>query len=554
MAIIKSKYNNSIAYLEIVKDDNKLDLIISDIKSDIGDVHIEVLQFIYNTDYYTLLEKKLINERKKLEITNNSKYRLLLNKNIKKIEKEIKKYKIDLLKTSSSLLKTQETEKIQKIKTLFFNGKISKALDEINLNELEETSKHLIESIKTEQNITQVYKKLVDNAFEYFTKGQLTILDLKIKSANDRFKKSIEFFNNGLLSIKKSKHLNEEAVYKFKYGTFLQERNQNNNALSFFKSSLNIYKKLAKSNPNKYLIHVLETLNSLANTQSFSNEFINAEKSYLESFKILNKIENLCPEKKYYSMHAMMQTSLADLHSKKNETEKAEKLYYKSLNIFRKLSKEEPLKYSQNLSRTLVFLGILKRNNGNLDTAEELYLEALEIQKQLIKVNRQVYLPKKVNTLNNLAILWHDTKKFDESENAFLKNVDYFLELSENNPTIYLPKLAQAYNNLALVYRSKQALKNAEEMFIKAIKIFKELILTNSETFSPFLAAAQINLARFYQIQIINKEKSINLIDEAMRILIPLRTIPYIQNYINEACKILNKWDVNFKEYLLKYI
>ena len=53
---------------------------INDIKSDQGYVHIEVVQFLYKTDYFPQLEGQLQEKREKLTATDNFKKRKEINK------------------------------------------------------------------------------------------------------------------------------------------------------------------------------------------------------------------------------------------------------------------------------------------------------------------------------------------------------------------------------------------------------------------------------------------------------------------------------------------
>lgn len=62
----------------------------------------------------------------------------------------------------------------------------------------------------------------------------------------------------------------------------------------------------------------------------------------------------------------------------------------------------------------------------------------------------------------------------------------------------------------------------------------------------------QINLGIFYAVSKVNRKLSINLTKEAIESLLPFREIPYIQDHLQTAFKILEYWGIDYREYLNK--
>ena len=83
------KYNISENFFQCITDKNQLTLIIQDINAD-RDIHVELTQFIYNTDFYVQLENKLSSKRKELAAKDNFKERVVLSEIIVEIEEELK--------------------------------------------------------------------------------------------------------------------------------------------------------------------------------------------------------------------------------------------------------------------------------------------------------------------------------------------------------------------------------------------------------------------------------------------------------------------------------
>jgi tetratricopeptide (TPR) repeat protein len=546
---LSAKYNISESFLEIITDEKRSELVINDIKSDIGNVHIEVLQFIRNTDYFPQLENQLEIKRQNLAKIDDLKKRFKLNKEIEEIEKEVKQYKIDILMTSSSLIGIEENERIDKVKTFFFKGQIAKALEVISDVNLEKSKARFIDLLETNQKLELVYEKLVENAFEFLTKGQLTVLDLNIKSSDDRFQKSKEYFEKGIISIEKSRKIQKEAKYKLNYSNFLRNHNDLTMVSTLIERGLEINRSLALVDEKIFLPNVALILHSLAIYQSDQNEIEKAEKYFSEALKIRRDLRKINP-KIHLPEIATLIDDYATFLIKKNNYDEAKNLYLEALKIRRELVKENPTTNLPFLAVSLNGLAILYRERKEIDVAEKYYLESLDIRNALCQNHPNIYLPAVVEIQNNLGILYCDKNDFERALEVFLEALNVLRKLTRDNPKIYFPKLGEILNNVAILYRNKNELPEAEKFFEEALKIFRNLSNENPKKFIPYLAGTLINLSRFYQNKIEKKELSLQLIDEVIILLFPFKHIPYIQNYINEACKTLNKWDIDYKKYL----
>ncbi len=121
---LSEKYNISENFFEIITNKELITFSINHIKAD-KDIHIELTQFIYNTDFYIRLEEKLSTQRKILASKNDFKERIVINEVILKIEKEVKHYKIDVLNTAVLLLEIHETANLILAKNHFFKGELA---------------------------------------------------------------------------------------------------------------------------------------------------------------------------------------------------------------------------------------------------------------------------------------------------------------------------------------------------------------------------------------------------------------------------------------------
>ncbi|MBW1616097.1 MAG: tetratricopeptide repeat protein, partial [Deltaproteobacteria bacterium] len=82
----------------------------------------------------------------------------------------------------------------------------------------------------------------------------------------------------------------------FEYAYFLQRHNQFNKAIPLYKEVLQIYRGLAKVNPQAYLPYVANTLNNLGNLQQENNKTKEAFESHKEALQIRRELSETNPQ------------------------------------------------------------------------------------------------------------------------------------------------------------------------------------------------------------------------------------------------------------------
>ena len=128
----------------------------------------------------------------------------------------------------------------------------------------------------------------------------------------------------------------------------------------------------------------------------------------------------------------------------------------------------------------------------------------------------------------------------------FGKTIEYFefsLKSNRNTENIF---------SYAHFLQKHNQNNRATPLYEEALAIYRKLAEVNPQTYLPDVGMTQINMSIFYQESKINKELSIQLVDEAVTNLLPFSQIPYIQNYLGVAFNVLKDWDVDVKEFLEK--
>lgn len=261
--------------------------------------------------------------------------------------------------------------------------------------------------------------------------------------------------------------------------------------------ALVIRRELARQNPGAHLPDVATTLNNLANLHQKTNRLKEAEQAYNKALEIHRELARQNPEA-YLSYVAASLNNLASLYQKAQSVEEAEKAYNEALKIYRELARLNPEAYLSYVAMTLNNLAVLHSHTNRLEEAEKAYNEALGIRRELARKNAEAYLPNVATSLNNLATLHADTNRLEEAEKAYNEALEIRCELARRNPEVYLPDVATSLNNLANLYKDTNRFEEAEKAYNEALVIQRELARLNSEAYLPDVARSLNNLAALY--------------------------------------------------------
>jgi len=202
---------------------------------------------------------------------------------------------------------------------------------------------------------------------------------------------------------------------------------------------------------------------------------------------------------------------------------------------------EQALRAEKNQETLFAYAYFLQEHN-QYKQAAPLYEEALHIYRALAKENPAAYLPYVATTLNNLAVLQKAKNEFAAALEKYEEALHIYRALAKENPAAYLPYVATTLNNLAVLQKAKNEFAAALEKYEEALHIYRALAKENPAAYLPDVAMTVINLSIFYLQSLPNKEKSIALALEAVKILLPVyKQIPYLENYLKTALKVLQE-------------
>jgi tetratricopeptide (TPR) repeat protein len=313
-----------------------------------------------------------------------------------------------------------------------------------------------------------------------------------------------------------------------------------------YKESIEIAKKIEKPE-RQQLYNLGQALNNLGSLQIKKKDFKNAEKFLQESLEItkdlLQEPLNENNDLQYVQNLVLVLRNLGTLNIEKNEVERGEDFYTEALKRSRELAESDPFVYLPELATTLNEIGNFYDLINDYAKAKESYLESLTITRQLAGIGPQSYLPGLGKVLFDLAIYHTNLKEYDEAEKMYDEASEIRRRLAKDNPLLYAPKLADTLNNLGILMENKKAFDMAEKFYLETLEIRTELANLNPNLlYVPRLAEIQITLSNFYQRSKLDRKLSLQLANDAMANLTPIRHIPSVANHLALAFDILKDW------------
>lgn len=205
----------------------------------------------------------------------------------------------------------------------------------------------------------------------------LRIQYLSVAKPKGWFIECKELYEQVVLHAKKCYADGELASLLFDQAYFFQENNQFADAISVFEEVLVIYRQLAETSPEVYLLNVAWTLNNLSILYSNVCKHSDAEMEFKESMEIYRQLAESSPET-YLPDVAMTLNSLGILHVVTGKHSEAETEFKVSMEIYRQLAETSPEAYLPYLAKTLFNIALYRMKQGNLSEAEQMAQESLE--------------------------------------------------------------------------------------------------------------------------------------------------------------------------------
>jgi tetratricopeptide (TPR) repeat protein/CHAT domain-containing protein len=313
----------------------------------------------------------------------------------------------------------------------------------------------------------------------------------------------------------------DEALRLFNHGRNAFKYGKYNEALNYFKESLEIYRKL---NIPKY---ISINLNNIGFVYYSLGQYEKALNYYEESLKICRKLK--MPQGIAASLN-----NIGLVYDFPGQYEKALNYFEESLKIYRKL------KIPQHIAISLNNIGRVYKSLGQYEKALNYYEESLKIKR------KNNLSPGSIATsLNNIGGVYYFLGQYE-------KALNYYEESLKIDRTLKIPQdIATSLNNIGLVYKSFGQYEKALNYYEESLKIERKNNLSPGS-----LATSLNNIGEVYS-SLGQYEKALNYYEESLKIYRKLKIpqgIAASLNNIGEVYRSLGQYEkaLNYYEESLK--
>ena len=511
-----------------------------------GDVHLG--DNYYQSIEFKDLEKTIFRLEKLIQLTEDQNEKAEYYQELKDEKGKLEEFKRGVISLAETFQKIEiDSDRLKSAMGFFNEGKFKEARTILDTEKIESDQQNLLQQkVELDKRSDQNNLDLKNNSDEYLVLAKLTAINF---SKENRYQKTMVYFESSLKS-----NRNDENVFSYAY--FLQQHQQINKAILLYQEALEIRKKLAAANPQKYLSDVGHTLNNLGILQKNKNEFRNAEQSYQDALKIQRQLAAGNPQK-YLSDVGDTLNNLGVLLLDKKEFVRAETSFQEALGIRKKIAEDNPQTYLSYVASTLNNLGNSQQVKNEFEKAALSYQDALDIYRKLTLRKQQNYLPDLASTLNNLGNSNRVKKEFEKAEASLIEALQIRRKLALINPKAFLPYVATSLNNLGILHSDKSEFEKAVQSYQEALAIRRKLAEDNLQTYLPFVASTLHNLGNAHRERK-EFEKAVQSYQEAKEIRIGLAfqtpkayEIPLADSYLS-LCS-LYRYDILNKKRSIEY-
>lgn len=452
---------------------------------------------------------------------------------LKQLEAQLEQFKKDVIKLAEQFdLIEINTERLKNAKEYFDKGEIkeAKAVLESELEQMrDEQAKLLEKKLEFEE---EILPKLKNNAEEFFMLALLALTDYENE---DRFEKTIEYFQRSIESLETKQNLIE-------YGSFLIFIGKANEAGKQFEAFI---KKFAGDMTDE------EKAGTFVNFGFYYfniNQYETA-KEYLEQALEILETEPAKAFKDYCYIYAAAQGNLAVISQQELKFDEADQRYNQSIASIGKVLDDN---YQPNASLyidTLNNHGYLLMNMQRFEDSENAFQTAyaeLERYEQKLGISLPFHL---INNQLNYGNLLFFTNEFDRSIEKFENALGVIETFSDINSELYIPNKAMIFNSIGCVFLKQKKFTEAKLYFENAVLQLFDLVRIEPQIHEVNYCIYVINLCEANGELQVEKEISVNSALNVLNSFIQLEDeLPYLKKHIERAKEVLKKWGLSEEE------
>jgi protein O-mannosyl-transferase len=285
----------------------------------------------------------------------------------------------------------------------------------------------------------------------------------------------------------------DSAMTRQDLENFDTEQKRMDEARRHFERALEIRRRLAQQDPDRYLPYLAGSLTNLGTVDRQQNRLDEARQHFEGALKIYRQIAQQNPDAyQYYLATTLSNLGLVD--RLQNRSQDARRHYEEALTAYRQLARRDPDAYLLDMATMLNNLGNLDGRENRLDDARQHYEEALKCYPRLAEQNSSIYLPDVATTLSNLGNVDLLQKRPGDALQHFERALDIQRQLASGNQDKYLPEMARTLSNLGSANQLQNHTDEACERYRAALAIYRQLAQRDPGTYMPYVAVTLSNL------------------------------------------------------------
>lgn len=442
----------------------------------------------------------------------------------------LQKQKAAISRQSRDYQKLVDSLEEQYVKSQRNLGEITENLSRVNLDDVSETEKAayayfsegktdeailLRETLQSEKNLLLAYQRLkqlresgqtndsalinISNSIALHRRNiKEEIILAKLRFDWNTAERKLKF----LAENDSSDH--ENLV---RYGMFLQNRNDFDEAQKIYDKATAIYKRLNKESDNAFGSNLANVYYYDGLILTAKHLYKEAEASLLQAYDIYNQLFK--KEAVIYSP-AMVRTiaALADIHAVLRLFAKAEKEYLQATDICNQYRKSNPVVYDALLADVLSSQGQLNILRQNEQAAEKQLKSALQLRTALDSVRPMSQEVEIAGLRAKLGSLYASQKKVDAAKVLLGTALSLYTKFQQTSPSVFNPLAAAVQCNLGRAYMETSYLGTysvngndsaiAHNHFSDALQSFRSLTAKAPEVYGPALANTCYRFGYFF--------------------------------------------------------
>jgi tetratricopeptide (TPR) repeat protein len=252
---------------------------------------------------------------------------------------------------------------------------------------------------------------------------------------------------------------------------------------------------LQKGLPDPDMNDLAGTLSVLYALYESTGKQKEAEGALQERLNLYQRLAKSNPTE-YEQNLAGVKAELGSFYAKSNRLEEAEKADNEAVDLSRRLARSNAVAHESGLAFALTTRGSLYLKMERLTEAENDDKEALEILQRLAKNNPGV-APLEAVTLSDLAHVYAHEQRLKEAEADFQNAVEIYVPLAKLNPDEFEDLLATSEGDLALFYERNKRCAEADAAYQEELGVRRRRSQANPGS-EPILAKTLGKIADFY--------------------------------------------------------